>query len=103
MRANSRFRCYVRAPFFSALVLHVPLPKVIKRRLTYQTLETPRAKATEERERGSTFHRMAYTGRRVGGRVLEGLLSTTGRSCGEGVVGLMVSSYKIPTSITTFV
>lgn len=41
---------------------------------------------------GSTFHRMEYTGRRVGGRVFEGMLSTTGRSCGEGVVAVLVSS-----------
>jgi hypothetical protein len=50
MRADSHFRCYVYAPFFSPLVLHFPLPKVIKRRLTYQTLELQHARATQERE-----------------------------------------------------
>jgi hypothetical protein len=28
----------------------------------------------------------------VGGRVFEGMLSTTGKSCGEGVVEVLVSS-----------
>jgi hypothetical protein len=42
---------------------------------------------------------MVYTGTAVGGRVFEGMLSTTGKSYGEGVVEVLVSSQKIPTSL----
>jgi hypothetical protein len=40
---------------------------------------------------------MLCTGRGDGG-VFEGMMLTTGRSCREGVVGVLVSSYNMPTS-----